>query len=320
MINDILDLAKSDAGQLVVSIEPLDPIAVVRDSVMLVSSMAEKQRINIHFNQPRETPRPVLGDYTRLKQSILNLLTNAIKYNVPEGRVEISIEHQADGSTRFRVVDTGLGIPVDQQSTLFEPFVRGNEQYQTIDGVGIGLNITRRLVGLMGGTIGFTTETNRGSEFWIDLPTDPVERVARPDVAVMEAGSPPSDPAGVEATKVLYVEDNPANQALMQDIVDRLADTEFILAETGQAGLDMARTLKPDVILLDISLPDMNGFEVLRNLRRDFATKDIPVVAVTANAMPKDIELGREAGFTDYLTKPVKLDQIHDAIRVHGGS
>jgi CheY-like chemotaxis protein len=254
----------------------------------------------------------VWGDRTRLKQVLLNLLANAIKYNNRGGDVTLSCYPERD-VVRIAVQDTGRGLSADDMTRLFQPFERLSAAGSDIEGTGIGLALSQRLVHAMEGEIGVDSEPGRGSTFWI--------RLARANAPTQSAGGddspqPPEVLAADGATlTVLYIEDNPVNVMLMQAMLARLEGVRVLVATRAQQGLSLASEQRPDLVLLDIQLPEMDGFEVLKRLRAHETTGDIPVIAVSANAMQSDIEAGRAAGFVDYLTKPIELERLHQAVR-----
>jgi CheY-like chemotaxis protein/anti-sigma regulatory factor (Ser/Thr protein kinase) len=254
----------------------------------------------------------LLADRTRLKQVLLNLLSNAIKYNRDAGAVVLDCVQLAPGRMRISVQDTGMGLRADQLESLFQPFNRLGQEAGAQEGTGIGLVVTRRLVELMGGSISVSSSPGVGSVFAIELGTTaPLASMAGP------AARPPGELAertDSDRRLVLYLEDNPANLKLVEEIVRFRPDLRLLAAADGPAGLALARERRPDIILMDINLPGMSGYEVLAELRRDARTAAIPVIALSANAMASDIERGLAAGFFRYLTKPVDIDKFNEAI------
>jgi CheY-like chemotaxis protein len=250
----------------------------------------------------------VRADRTRLKQVLLNLLSNAVKYNRAGGRVLVHIE-DAGSHWRLVVEDTGPGLAPEQQARLFVPFERLDAAASAVEGTGIGLALSRRLVEMMQGRIGVVSEPGAGSRFWVELPRASDGTTAPPvSTAEPPADSPAAD--GQPPRELLYIEDNPVNLQLVQQIVALRPRWRLWSAATPTEGLALARTRRPALVLLDIHLPEMDGWAVLRVLREDPLTRDIPVVAVSAQAMPEDLARGLAAGFADYLTKPLELRRL----------
>ncbi|MCB1954462.1 MAG: response regulator [Rhodocyclaceae bacterium] len=306
LLDDILDLTRIESGRIHLSIEPvaLQPLLVeCRD---LMSPIAERSHIQLAL----EATGDVLlrADRVRLKQALLNLMSNAIKYNRPAGSVAVSMAGAGDGRVRISVTDTGPGIPEAKLGQLFEPFNRLGAEHSEVEGTGIGLCIVSTLCELMGGSVGVDSRVGEGSTFWIDLPTD--DRVVEVAPAAV-AGSKPAEAAPAEGLHtVLYIEDNPINLRLVERIFEMRSHIELISAHEPGLGLELAKLRVPELILLDINLPGMDGYEVLKRLRADPELAPIPVVALTASAMPGDIERGKRAGFNDYLTKPINVADL----------
>jgi CheY-like chemotaxis protein len=246
----------------------------------------------------------------------MNLGTNAIKYNRHGGRVTLQARWTGGDMVEVAVIDTGIGIPRELHAEVFQPFNRLGAEQRAIEGTGIGLAISHRLASLMQGQLSFESEPDHGSTFWIELPTaGPPERVA----AEMEAEQRSGEVAGLDPAHkpltLLYVEDNPPNIALMQDLVDSVPNLRLLTAPNGNTGLALAHAHRPDLIVLDINLPGLNGFEVLKRLKYAQRTRDIPVMALTAAAKANDVERGKAAGFTHYLTKPINVQEFLGALR-----
>jgi CheY-like chemotaxis protein len=257
-----------------------------------------------------------MADRTRLKQVMLNLLSNAVKYNRDEGAVVLTCDQTTPTRMRLSVQDTGNGLNPEQVASLFQPFNRLGQESGAQEGTGIGLVVTKRLVELMGGEIGVTSSPGVGSVFWIELAstaprTSSLAERAAPAGSGATASAAESD---IAPRLLLYVEDNPANLRLVEEIVAFRRDLRLLSAHDGHLGLQLARAHRPDIILMDLNLPGMSGFEVLRQLGADPETADIPVIALTANAMPRDIERGVAAGFHRYLTKPIDIEKFTEAI------
>jgi PAS domain S-box-containing protein len=313
LINQVLDLARIEAGHMTLSPEPVEVYSVVEECHSLANTLAQKR--NITISHSGLTGLVVRADRTRLKQVLFNLLSNAIKYNREGGKVTIDAQAVSDQRLRLRVTDTGPGIPVERLEELFEPFNRLGVENTTVEGTGIGLTITRRIMQAMGGTVDVQSTLGVGSTFWIELPLDSLadahHAASAGDTVLLAA-----DPAAVQYT-VLYIEDNPSNIQLVAMLLSRRQHIRLLTAHTPELGVELARTQQPDLILLDINMPGMNGYQVLEVFKSDTKVKGIPVVAVTANAMPHDIQRGLAKGFADYLTKPLNLRQFMDTVDRH---
>ncbi len=312
LINEILDLAKVESGTITLSMEPVALTEILLEVRTMIEPIAATRKVRALF--PEASGAVVMADRTRLKQVLLNLLSNAVKYNREEGAVVVSCEHPTPDRLRLSVQDTGNGLNPEQLASLFQPFNRLGQEAGAQEGTGIGLVVTKRLVELMGGEIGVTSSPGVGSVFWIELASTAPLASALPERGP-EAASAPSDlPGEGEPHLVLYVEDNPANLRLVEEIVAFRRDLRLLSAPDGHLGLELAKAHRPEAILMDLNLPGMSGFEVLRQLRADPETTWIPVIALTANAMPRDIERGMAAGFHRYLTKPIDIDKFTEAI------
>jgi CheY-like chemotaxis protein len=274
----------------------------------MIEPTTQRRAIQMHFPPP--TGLAVGADRTRLRQVLLNLLSNAVKYNRDKGSVVVDARPMADGRIRLSVQDTGPGLRPDQINLLFQPFNRLGQEAGTIEGTGIGLVVTKRLVELMGGTIGVNSTPGVGSLFYVDLPPAdlPAPRLsAAPHPQAPTLHGPPQH-------LLLYVEDNPANLALIEEVVATRGDFRTMSAPDAQIGLEMARTHHPQVILMDLNLPGLSGHEALALLRAGESTRDIPVIAVTASAMDAERKRALDAGFFRYITKPIDVEQLNAAI------
>ena len=305
----------------------------------MIEPQAQQRDIQLNFI-PFDSTWFVYADRTRVKQVLINLLSNAIKYNREQGRVEVKCTASTPERLRISVIDSGMGLSPEQLARLFQPFNRLGQEYGSVEGTGIGLVVSKQLTELMGGTIGVKSTVGVGSEFWVELPRDvsancngflcnnfsceiciglirgATSPLADDDTLPVKLaphiqGSPPQH-------TLLYVEDNPANLMLVEQIIAGYSSIRMLSATNGELGIAVARTQLPDVILMDINLPSINGFEAMKILREDPATMHIPVMALSANALPNDIEKGLEAGFFRYLTKPIKINKfvnaLHDAL------
>jgi PAS domain S-box-containing protein len=311
LINDVLDLAKVEAGKIEAILEDVDLDTVMAECLSLVMPLAEKHGIEL-ADQATGTSLHIRADYTRFKQVVLNLVSNGIKYNRKNGSVAIEAR-RVDDWCELAIVDTGVGLRAEQIDKIFEPFSRVAAQREEIEGTGIGLTITRKLVALMGGAIGVESQPGVGSRFWVRIPLyqgDSASGPAAPSGVVRTDAPANARSSGPQRT-VLYVEDNPANLALVEYVLrQRRPNLRLISAHTGELGVALAESQHPELIILDISLPGMDGYEVLDVLRADPQLRDIPIFALSANAMQRDIEKGLEAGFDDYLTKPIDVTRL----------
>jgi len=312
LINEILDLSVIESGKVSLSTESVSLAEVMSECQAMMEPQAQQLGIGMTF--PRfDNPFFVSADRTRLKQIVINLLSNAIKYNKEQGTVVVDCTTSTPGFTRISVKDTGAGLSPEKLAQLFQPFNRLGQEAGGVAGTGIGLVVTKRLAELMGGVLGVESTAGEGSVFWCELIS-----CAAPEL-VVESGEAatvdrPPVPAGARPRTLLYVEDNPANMKLVEQLIARRPDMRLLTAVNGTLGIEVARTTRPTVILMDINLPGISGVEALKVLRIDPATAHIPVVALSANAMPRDIEMGLDAGFFRYLTKPIKIKEFMDTL------
>jgi PAS domain S-box-containing protein len=312
LINEILDLALIESGRLSLSPEPMSLVDVMLECQDMIKPQAQKGGIRMSF-PAFEIPFFVHADRTRVKQVLINLLSNAIKYNRAQGAVEVTCGASTEKRLRISVRDTGEGLSPEKLAQLFQPFNRLGQQASTEEGTGIGLVVSKRLVELMGGKIGVESTVGKGSVFWIELnlavepqlavsaaePLEPVQMCAQLDVA---------------QRTLLYVEDNRANMQLVEQLIARRPDLRLLGAGDGTQGIALARIHQPEVILMDINLPGISGIQALKILREDPATAHIPVLAISANAMPHDIRKGLDAGFFGYLSKPINVNDFMNAL------
>ncbi len=308
LINEVLDLARIESGRLSLSPEPLPLAELVRETHALVQPLAQQREVALSVAPLQGLV--VRADRLRLKQVLLNLLSNAVKYNRAGGTVQVEAQAQDMFTVRIRVRDSGIGIAAHSLPQLFQPFSRVSGS--TAEGTGIGLSISQRLVAMMGGRIGVHSTPGVGSEFWVELPSD---QLADPPPPLLTPGVAATPPRPGRRGRVLYVEDNPANLKLVEQIVARHVGVELLMAPSGSLGLDLARSHQPDLLLLDIHLPDIDGFQVLARLRADEATRRMPVVAVTAQAMPDDVKRVLAAGFDGYIAKPLDLARFDELLQ-----
>ncbi|MCW8830503.1 MAG: ATP-binding protein, partial [Gammaproteobacteria bacterium] len=310
LINEILDLAKIESGHINLIFEQINLTELVEECFSLIKPVADKAQINITH---RDTNGYfVHADRTRLKQVILNLLSNAIKYNRKQGSVELTAQAANNEDVRITISDTGKGIQKEKLKELFQPFSRLGAEASDIEGTGIGLTITRNLVEKMNGQINVDSMPGVGSQFWIELPQqlheqlEQVEETIKPDDNIIKE----IPVTGLKQRTILHIEDNPINIKLVDQILGNHKHINLISSQDAKLGLELASLHKPELILTDIKMPQMDGYELLSILKSNKHLKDIPIIAITANAMPKDIEQGLAAGFTDYLTKPLDVEQF----------
>ena len=315
LINEILDLAMIESGKVTMSQEAMSLSDVLQDCQAMIEPQAQQRGISMTF--PKfENLFYVHADRTRVKQVMINLLSNATKYNRPGGTVVVDCMVSGINRVRVSVKDSGIGLSAEQVGQLFQPFNRLGQETSQEEGTGIGLVVTKQLVELMGGTIGVESIVGVGSVFWVEFGAssapalvfghDGDSRVVQPGITKQGQDLP--------RRTVLYVEDNPANMALVEQLIARRSDLRLLCAIDGLQGVTMAREHLPSVILMDINLPGISGFGALTILRGDPTTTHIPVLALSANAIPREIEKGINAGFFRYLTKPIKVDEFMEAL------
>jgi len=307
LINEILDLAMIESGKLSLSLESISLGEVLDDCQAMIEPQAQTSGISISYPQ-FVSPCIIKADRTRVKQVFLNLLSNAIKYNRVGGSIEVTCKCDMPENVRINICDTGEGLSAEKLAQLFQPFNRLGQETGSEEGTGIGLVVSKRLVELMGGSIGVESTVGVGSVFWIEL--------SRPIAPPLSAAKKPPTDVAIPAKEnqalftLLYVEDNPASLLLVEQIIVNHKNIKMLGATTGRIGIALARDHHPDMILMDINLPGISGIETLNLLRDDPKTADIPVIALSANAMPSDIEKGLQGGFFRYLTKPVKINEL----------
>jgi signal transduction histidine kinase/CheY-like chemotaxis protein len=302
LINKVLDLTRIEAGKLEVTIERIELIDLLKECASFIMPQVEKRAINLCNETAVLPPRYVLADRERLKQVIINLLSNAVKYNHDAGRITLRLHQPSLEYVRLEIIDTGIGLTTEQKAKVFDPFTRLSGT-NLIEGTGIGLTITKHLLEIMDGRIGVDSELDVGSTFWIEVPTG-------------EVVSDYADRVLSESRRyiLLYVEDSRTNVSLVAQILKARPDIALMSAHTGEMGLELAHMHHPDIILLDINLPGMDGFEVLSYLRQAKDTCDIPVLALTANDAAHNLERGRQLGFLSYIIKPLDIKKFLKAI------
>jgi PAS domain S-box-containing protein len=315
LINEVLDISRVDAGMMELSVEPVLLEDALQSAITLIGPLANHKGVTIK-TEPAHSGCHLLADRQRLIQVLVNLMSNAVKYNNENGEVIISCVTSAangeNGTMRVQVQDTGHGIRQQDFKKIFEPFQRVHVRGAPVEGTGIGLAITRKLVELMDGRIGFESEYGVGTTFWFELP------LTAADAAGGDQEMSDREILDLDAEiTVLYVEDNAANRKLVSQALGGLSRCNLLSADNAEDGIAIAREKLPDLILMDLGLPGMDGFEALKVLRADNLTSEIPVIAVTAHAMPEFRKKGREAGFDDYLVKPIKINQLFSTFQKH---
>jgi PAS domain S-box-containing protein len=310
LIDEVLDLARIEAGGISISAEPVEVDPVLREVITTLEPMAQRAGLELALLPTSAGDARVVADRTRLAQILMNFGSNAIKYNRSGGHVWFAASRDQD-RLRIAVSDDGIGIPEDKRAKIFEPFHRAGQESGPIQGTGIGLAISKRLAELMMGSVGFSTETGKGSQFWVDVPLDQTATVTERAHTPAPAST---TSVGGARHKVVYVEDNPSNIAFMRELIADMPNLELITAPTAEIGLDLIRAHKPRVVIMDINLPGMSGFDAMRQLAVWPDTKDIPVIALSAAALAKDTSRAVAAGFYRYLTKPVQVDVLTAAL------
>lgn len=316
LINEILDLTLIESGKLSLAMEPVSLAELLLECHTMIEPQALQSNVALSFPKLDST-FVVNADYIRLKQILINLLSNAIKYNREHGQVTVTCFESPSHQMRIRIEDTGEGIPPESLDQLFQPFNRLGKENGPQEGTGIGLVMTKRLTELMGGAIDVESTLGQGTAFWIDL--EMIEQT------LVKGGATPAEPTsdnflplncGATKRTILYVEDNPANLLLIEEIMAPYPDIVLLSARDGYSGIELARIVQPDLVLMDINLPGISGVEVLKILAKDPITTHIPVIALSANAIPRDIEDGLKAGFFRYLTKPIKINEFMNTLNL----
>jgi len=317
LINDVLDLAQVESGKMTISLEQVNLNQLVMELKLLIEAQLATLQLTLSSEAFTDEPIWLTADYTKLKQILLNLLSNAIKYNRLNGSIAIIISKQSDDKVRICIQDSGSGLSKKQQEALFEPFNRLGKERTDIQGTGIGLVISRELVHLMHGEIGIDSQVDVGSTFWIEMPmisevndnshaNNWHEEIQKKEVVMIESE---------HVTTILYVEDNPANMMLVRRLLARHPQYQLLEAITAEDGLEIIREQSPEIVLMDINLPGISGFEALEVMKREGLTKDTAVIALSANALITEVERGESVGFDDYLTKPINFEALIEALQ-----
>ncbi|MEO5333647.1 MAG: response regulator [Magnetococcus sp. YQC-5] len=313
LINGLLDVARIESGKITPDIEVLDPTEIMHNCIALTRPLAFKKFISlINTSEDVHFPR-IQADPLRLKQILINLLSNAVKFNRKGGYVTISHQETAAGQLEISIADTGSGIPREHWSQIFKPFSRLGADSAGVEGTGIGLNISKGLVEMMGGRIGFDSEVGKGSRFWISFPI--VQQASEQDISTQSATHSTAMTEFHGPRILLYVEDNVSNAQLMQEVIRRMPEITLILASTAEEGIELAKKRNFDLIIMDIQLPGMDGFQALSRLHGLPETNTIPVIALSGHASPEDVERGKQAGFLRYLTKPLLFNEFNEALQ-----
>ncbi|MCH8134359.1 MAG: response regulator, partial [Proteobacteria bacterium] len=320
LVTDVLELHTIEEGRMSLKFDHVSADEVIEDCLNQIQFRARESEVQlIDGRKAQETLPRLWTDATRLKQLLLNLLSNAIKYNEEGGTVTISCSEMPGNMLRICVADTGAGIPLDRRKDLFTPFERLGRETGPIEGSGIGLSIAKRLIELLSGNIGYDSEVGKGSTFWVDIPLSQEQDLAGGDVESVVSAAPEQLTSPMEESNsrvILYIEDDPDNQSLMGHILARMPEfkIELLTAHNAELGLDLARKHRPDVVLLDINLPGMNGIDAVQKLKLMQETKAIPVIAISADATPQAIEGAMQHGFESYITKPINVREIQQTI------
>jgi len=312
LINEVLDISRIEAGRMQLSLEPVCVADALEETLDLMRPLATERSIQLSASADIDAGVHVLADRQRFKQVLVNLLNNAVKYTPFFGGVAVSYHVPGNEKVRVLVSDTGPGIPAEKLARLFTPFERLGAEQSAIEGTGLGLALSQRLMDAMGGSIGVESAVGKGSTFWIELPLakSPLERFPR-DGADNGARQPSSEPA---SRSILYIEDNLSNLALIEQMLAERPGTALLTSMQGKVGLDLARQHTPDLILLDLHLPDLPGWDVLSQLKADSTTRHIPVVVISADATKRQMNRLMSAGAAHYLTKPLDVNKFFQVL------
>jgi PAS domain S-box-containing protein len=305
LINEVLDISRIDSGTISISLEPVHLGSVLAEALSLIRPLADEADVRLIGDPAELADVHVLADYQRLKQVLINLLSNAVKYNRRGGQVATRGSELPGGAIELAIADTGSGLSSGALERLFDPFDRLGAERTGIEGTGLGLALSMRLMEAMGGTIAAESEPEVGTTMGVKL-----RRAQRPENDAATVGAAPVAMNGSPRGTIVYIEDNLSNVKLVERLVERLPDVRLIPAMQGKLGIDLTRRHHPDLVLLDLHLPDLHGREVLEQLKRDPETAAIPVVVVSADATPGQVERLMAGGATDYLAKPIDVDLL----------
>lgn len=319
LINEVLDLSKIEAGRIDLSIESVGFLDVLNECEALISPLAEAKNISIYYDEEQAAKVALSCDRIRLKQIIVNLMSNAVKYNHKGGEIRIDVARTDNNYWRIKISDKGIGMPKERQNELFSPFSRLVSDQDEIEGSGIGLVISRRLTEMMHGSMSFESEEGEGSSFWFDLP-DAKTTVVETFAQVTEPKTVLPNTSSQDTYTLLYMEDNPANLKLVERVINLQPGLRLVTATDPVVGIEVAEEVQPDLILLDIHMPGLTGLDVLKILKEKEAFSSTPFIAISANAMHSDIRQALDAGFDEYLTKPLNVDLFIRTINQYLGN
>ena len=314
LINEVLDLTSIESGKVTISLEPVCISGLVEEVLSVVRPLAQGFNIKLFDQITLKKRFYVMADKTRLKQVLLNLISNGIKYNRQEGSVTLSAHNEHDSKLRINIMDTGMGIPEEKFNQLFAPFNRLGAENSEVEGTGIGMTISKKLIELMNGSIGVKSTLGKGSTFYISLPFCQLQQGESEVEKLSTEGKNKKIEGDLHPFTLLYIEDNVANMRLVEDILEDYPEIKLLSSSNAEMGLDIALYQKPDLILMDINLPGMDGVEALKRLKNFEETHDIPIIAISANAMKKDIDLTLAEGFKAYITKPIDIGKFRKTI------
>ena len=310
LVDDVLDLARIESGKLSMLVEPVRLRDVLEECYSLIKPIARDAEVDLSFDT--HVDYIVDANHTSLKQALLNLLSNAVKYNQQQGTVTVSYEEKNNKQLRINVKDSGKGLSTEHQKQLFKPFERIGAEFTNVKGTGIGLTITRQLINMMGGTVGAESAEGKGSNFWIELVMGDEKNITRPEPEPLKRIINKTQ----QSIDIVYVEDDPINAQLMSAIIKDMSNHHLVIARTGKEGLDVILQQLPDLVILDLGLPDIDGYEILERMRTHPQAKKIPAIAMTAKAMMEDVDRGKRAGFDDYIIKPARATELLKSIEM----